>query len=120
MNKRTSRTSGFLTLDVLAGIFLLMALAITLAVSANLRQRSAQRLAEQRQALAVAQEVLVNLRSSGQSSTSDTAAQVSVERTGRRLADLEWVQVTVIREGRRASLLGLARAPATRPAGGSP
>jgi hypothetical protein len=120
MIKRTGRTSGFFALDALAGIFLLLALTMVLAVSASLRQRNTQRFAEQRQALAMAQEVLANLRSGGQPVPTDATARVSVERSGRRLADLEWVQVTVVRAGRRASLVGLARGPATRPAGGTP
>jgi hypothetical protein len=39
---------------------------------------------------------------------------VTIERTGQRVGEMEWVEVKVTHDGRHASLVGLARA-----AGGS-
>jgi type II secretory pathway pseudopilin PulG len=111
------RRSGFLAMEVLVALLLLLALAIVLAVSAGMRLRTAQRLADQRLALAAAEEVLSNLRSGGSPTSADASARVSISRSGKPLASMEWIQVTVLREGRRATLVGLA--PTTQP-GGAP
>jgi hypothetical protein len=109
-----ARSQGYLLMDALAGLLLLLALTTLLATAVNLRQRNARHLAEQRKALLAAQEVLVNARTTGQPTCTDTFAQVSIARTGQQVGELEWVEVSVEREGRHASLVGLA------PAGGSP
>lgn len=109
--------SGFLLADVLLGLILLATLATVLALSLNMRSRSAIRLAHQRAALQTAQQVLAALGSDGQAPAVDPGMTVQISRSGTRSGDFEWVEVTVVHEGRRAALVGLAR-PTTQPGGG--
>ena len=104
---------GLMTFDALAGLFLLAAIATALAVSANLRQKSAVQLTHQRQANAAAQEALGNLQTTGKPQISDSSIEVSVEYTGQRVGKSEWVEVSTACEGRHASIVGLA--PTTQP-----
>lgn len=105
-----SRRRAFMTADALAGVFLLAALTTLLATCVNARQQKSRQFAEQRRALSAAQEVLVNLQTRGQPTCSDPAAKIEIVRSGTRLADCEWVEVSVTRESRRATLSGLAPA----------
>jgi hypothetical protein len=107
------RHRAFMTLDAMAGLFLLASLATALAVAGNMRAKTALRLSDQRKANAAAQEALANLQSGGAAKVADESAKASVRYTGPRLGKSEWVEVTVEREGRHASLTGLA--PATQP-----
>lgn len=107
------RRRGFMTMDALAGLMLLVALATALAVAANMRARNAHLLSDQRKANNAAQEVLANLQSGGEAKSAHESVQISIQRAGKRVADREWVEVKVLREGRHASIVGLA--PATQP-----
>jgi type II secretory pathway pseudopilin PulG len=107
------RRRGFMMADAIAGLVLLGTLATLLAVAAGMRQKSAQRLSVQRHAQVLAQEALANLQATGTPKVSDDLAHVSVERTGKFVADREWVEVTVTSDGRRSSIVGLA--PTTQP-----
>ena len=113
-----NRRRGLMTMDALAGLMLLIALATALAVAANMRARNAHLLSDQRKANNAAQEVLANLQSGGEAKVKDESVQISVQRTGKRVADREWVEVRVVREGRHASIVGLV--PATQPVTNSP
>src|SRR2546421_2619594 len=108
--KRISRGPGFMMIDVMAGIILLTALAGALAVATNLRQRNAQHLADQRAAMRIAQDALA----AGQA-PENSPAKISIARTGKHLGQREWIEVTVLYNGRHAALAGLAPAE-----GGSP
>jgi hypothetical protein len=109
------RRRGLMTLDALAGLMLLVALATALAVAANMRAKNAHLLSDQRKANNAVQEALANLQYGGEAKATDESAEISVQCTGKRVADREWVEVNVVREGRHASIVGLA--PATQPAG---
>src|SRR5262245_44727153 len=111
------RHRAFMTFDALAGIFLLAALATALAVAGNMRAKTAMQLANQRKANAAAQEALSNLQAGSEAKLSDVTAKVTLRYSGKRVGNLEWVEVTVVREGRYASIMGLA--PTTQP-GGTP
>jgi len=103
-----------MAVDVLAGIFLLAAMATALVVAAHVQASSAQAFSDQRKANAIAQEALLNLQTSGKATSSEQAATVSVQHTGERAGDGEWVEVRVVWQNRHASIVGLA------PAGGAP
>jgi hypothetical protein len=111
---KMKRRKAFMTFDALAGLFLLVALATALAVAATLRQKSAVHLADQRAANALAEQVLLHLQATGQT-MDDSSSSISIARSGQHVGKLEWVEVTVRRNGRRASMTGLA--PATQPGG---
>jgi len=99
--------------DAIAGLVLLGTLATLLAVAAGMRHKSSQRLSVQRHAQVIAQEALANLQATGEAKTSDDAATVDVQRTGKITGNREWVEVKVIADGRHASIVGLA--PTTQP-----
>jgi Tfp pilus assembly protein PilX len=105
IRKRISRERGFMMMDVMAGIILLTALAGALAVATNLRQRNAQHLIDQRTAMRIAQDALA----AGQA-PQNSPAKVSIARTGTRVGSREWIEVSVVYNGRHAALAGLAPA----------
>jgi len=90
-------------IEVLAGIFLLLALAMALGASVALRARNAQHLSDQRAALAIAQQVLTE----GVAPV-ESPAQISIHRGDKRIGNRQWVDVSVTLNGRHASLSGLA------------
>ena len=94
---------GFMLIEVLAGIFLLLALAMALGASVALRARNAQHLSDQRAALAIAQQVLAE-----GAAPADSPAQISIQRGDKRIGDRGWIDVNVTLNGRHASLSGLA------------
>jgi hypothetical protein len=98
---------AFMTMDALAGLFLLAALATALAVAAHSRQRAAENLATQRSALAATQRVIAQLQIGQQ----PAEGRVSIVHTGTRLGSGEWVEVSVDVDGRRVPLLAVT--PAT-------
>ena len=102
-----------MTTDALAGLILLATLATLLAVAVAMRHKSAQHLSDQRRANNAAQEALANLQAGRDAKVADEFAQVSVDRSGKTVGRREWVEVKVVREGRHASIVGLA--PATQP-----
>ena len=92
-------------MDVMAGIILLTALAGALAVATNLRQRNAQHLIDQRAAMRIAQDALA-----AGHAPENSLAKVSIGHTGKRVASREWIEVSVVYNGRHAALAGLAPA----------
>jgi hypothetical protein len=118
---KTGRPFGFMATDVLVGIFLLAAMATLMAVAGNLRYRNTRHLADQRAALQEARMALVQLQSGAQPTAADPSTQLAINHTGTRVGSREWVEVTVIRQGRRSSLVGLVTAtdsaPSTQPGG---
>ena len=112
---RTTRHRGMMTLDVLAGIFLLAALATLLAVAINERSRSAGSLFRQRTALSAAQQALAALQQNTAPTGADADVVVSVRRTGRVVGSQEWVEVTAVCDRRSATLVGLAPRPGSQP-----
>ena len=107
------RQRGFMMTDAIAGLLLLATLATLLAVAGGIHQKGGQRLLDQRIANNEAQDALAKLQRGGEAKISDESAQISVERTGKLVGGREWVEVKVIREGRHASIVGLA--PTTQP-----
>jgi len=111
---------GFMTMDALAGLFLLASLATLLVVALNLRHRAARELASQRDALHAAQHALQTLQTSRQLPHDG----VIVIPSGHRLGERQWYQVAATKNGRSVSLFGLAPAGlvplTTRPAGDPP
>ncbi|HWP40750.1 MAG TPA: hypothetical protein VNL70_07480 [Tepidisphaeraceae bacterium] len=109
-----------MTMDVLAGLFLLASLATVIVVTLNPRHRVLSSLTSQRDALHAAEQALHMLQTTRQLPQTD----LIIIPTGHRLGDYEWCQITASRNGRRVSLVGLAPAglvPAsTRSAGAAP
>src|SRR4051812_39511107 len=101
---------GLMTIDALAGLMLLGALASALAVGTNVSRRAARQFASQREALLVAQQTVDALRVG---STIPTSDDVVIARTGPRVGDREWIEITVTKNSRRATLAALV--PATQP-----
>jgi hypothetical protein len=121
MNIRKVRhPRAFLMLDTLAGLVLLGALFGAMLYTTTLRQRSAMRLQQQRRATEAARAVLTGLQMN-QSAAVDANIVVSVARTGVRVGDMEWADVTAADGRGHAVLSGLVptTAPATQP-GGAP
>ena len=100
---------AFLTADVLAGIFLLAAMATALIVAAHVQAKSENSFADQRKANAIAQEVLLNLQTTGKPTTAEAAAKVTVEHTKKVIGDGEWIEVRVEYQNRHASIVGLVK-----------
>ena len=105
---------GIVLLDVLIGIILLGSLLTVLAVSTNLRNRAAARMAAQRGAVQLAEKALSDLQRGTNTQPADHAGTVAVRYSGKRIGTLEWVQITANHDGRSAALTGLA--PSTQPA----
>jgi hypothetical protein len=93
---------------VLAGIFLIAAMATALIVAAHVQAKSESAFADQRKANAIVQEALLNLQTMGKATTAEPEAKVSVFNTGTRVDDREWVEVRVEFKTRHASIVGLA------------
>lgn len=106
-----ARRTGFLLADVIVGMFILALLTTVLLVSLNLRSKSMRKLESQRAALEQAERVLAGLQSGGVPSELQ-GSQLAVRRTGKRVGTMEWVEVSISREGRTAAITGLA--PTTR------
>ena len=108
---------GFMAMDTIAGLCLLLALSTVLLYAASLRQRSAQRLGEQRRALEAARMTLTRLQTHQPDEPEN--AMIRVVRAGMRVGDMEWAEVTASVGRGRASISGLipATQPTTRPEG---
>jgi hypothetical protein len=111
---------AFLMLDTLAGLVLLGALFGAMLYTGALRQRSAMRLSQQRRATEAARAVLTALQMN-QPAAVDASVAVKVVRSGVRVGEMEWADVTAADGRGRAALSGLVptTAPATQP-GGAP
>jgi Tfp pilus assembly protein PilV len=96
---------GFMMMEVLAGLFLLIALSMALAASVGLRAKNAQKLSDQRAALAIAQQTLA----SG-AAPADSPARVSIKQSDKRIGNRQWIEVSVALNGRHITLCGLAPA----------
>jgi hypothetical protein len=98
------------TIDALVGLFIIAGLISLFGFAMNLRQRNADRLADQRRAFNTASLVLAGLQASPQTQIpSEPDSRVSIQRSGKRVGDLEWVEVTAIYAGRHVSIVGLAK-----------
>lgn len=111
MNPR-SKQSGFILIDVLAGIFLLAALSTAMMVAINVRNRAAIKFADQRQAIELARQTLADLQANHPPPNLPNA-RISISPTTQPARDLRWVRVTVELNGRSATLAGAV--PATQP-----
>jgi hypothetical protein len=99
---------GYMLIDALAGLVLLVALATVFARAHALQAGTNVRVHDQRRALQDAQTVLMKLQSSpGADAPKIDGAKISVTHLGKRSGSGEWIEVTVVREGRSASLVGL-------------
>lgn len=106
---------AFLVTDAIVALFIIGGLISMFGLAVNLHQRNADHLAHQRRALAAASLALASLQSSSQATIpNDSETLISIQRSGKQVGNLEWVQVTATHAGRRASLAGLARS-ATQP-----
>jgi type II secretory pathway pseudopilin PulG len=107
-------------IEIVAGLALLVALAMVLVYAAGLRQRSAKRLQDQRHALEAARLTLTQLQLR-QPSAIDPDAAVRVVREGPRVGEMEWAEVSAAVGRGKASISGLVptTSPATQP-GGTP
>jgi hypothetical protein len=97
-----------MTLDALAGLFLLAALATALVVASRAQQRAAANLSAQRRALAATQRAIDQLQAA-----QPAGDGVHIANTGTRVGSLEWVEVGVDIDGHRVQLTALV------PAGGA-
>src|SRR6476620_11040718 len=99
------RRRGFMMMEVLAGLFLLIALSMALAASVGLRAKNAQKLSDQRAALAIAQQALAT-----GTAPADSPAHISIKQFDKKIGDRHWIEVSVALNGRHITLCGLARA----------
>lgn len=104
-----STSSAFILIDVLAGLFLLAALASALAVAAHVRQLAAVKFGDQRQAIEIARESLADLQSHHPIPTQSQypGVKISVAPTTQSTDHLSWSKVTVEFNGQRATLEGI-------------
>jgi hypothetical protein len=110
--RRTNRDRqpGFIMIDVLAGLFLLAALASAMAVAMHVRQLAAQKFGDQRQAIEIARETIADLQSHHPIPTESQypGVKISVAPTTQSSDHLSWRKVTVELNGRQATLEGIA------------
>jgi hypothetical protein len=108
--------------DILVGFAVVLILAAALAVSLKRRQAVVDHLADSRAATRVAEQTLTALQSGQAAPMGDAETKIEIRPAGAAAADvagLRWVTVEITRNGRKASLTGLAKAnavPATQPA----
>lgn len=105
-----SRYRGILLADLMTGILIMALLATVLMVSLTLRSKSARKLEIQRAAMQQAERALVSLQDGQRPQAQDE--RLSIQRTGKLVGRMEWVEISVKQDGRTASLAGLA--PTTR------
>jgi hypothetical protein len=91
-----------MTMDALAGLFLLAALATALVVASRAQQRAAASLTAQRRALAATQRAIEQLQAARR-----IGDGVHVVNTNARVGSLEWAQVEAEVDGRRVDLMAL-------------
>ena len=101
---------GFMVADALTGLFLVVALAVALTAALSSQRRAAPRLADERQAVRVAERELLNLQT-GAAPQPTLSTDVTVEM--KSLAEpaapsgKQWARVTARVRGREANLVGL-------------
>lgn len=105
-----SRYRGILLADLMTGILIMALLATVLLVSLTLRSKSARKLEIQRAAMQQAERALVSLQDGQLPQAQDE--RLSIQRTGKLVGRMEWVEISVKQDGRTALLAGLA--PTTR------
>ena len=111
MKPPTRAHRGYMIIDALAGLMLLVALATVLARTHHLQAGTDARVQSQRRALEDAQAVLMKLQASaGAKPTEIEGAKISIKHLGSHASGGEWIEVRVEREGRSASLVGLVAA----------
>ena len=103
-------------IDVIAGLLILVVLTATLATSLARQDRAAQKLADSRAATRLAEQPLPALQTGRAPPTPEegTAIDIVPLEPGDAAppAGRAWVRVTVTRNGRSSSLIGLTRADA--------
>ncbi|CAN5465913.1 hypothetical protein BH09PLA1_BH09PLA1_16810 [soil metagenome] len=100
---------GFLLMDMMIGMVLLVVLATVLAVGVRSRQRGAMHLLESRAAIRSAEAALFELQAGANEPTPRRGVEVRVidDRSGNAPAGHRWVRVEAYCNGRSASLVGL-------------
>ena len=103
---------GYMLIDVMGALMIVAALAVSLAVGLGRQHRMAQKMADTRAALAVAEAVLADLQAGKPSRQAQLAADADVKvqvrpaAGGRPGAKTEWVEVEVTVRAGRAALTG--------------
>ena len=113
---RPARRRGFFLLDAITGFLVIGVLGLVLVSAITMNTRAHRRLRDAAAATAAAEQVLALLRD-GQpapQSLGGAAVRVRPMEAGEAPRKYRWVEVTVTREGRAATLVGLA------PDGGQP
>ena len=107
--KRCRRSHrGYMVIDAIAGLVLLVALATVFARAHYLQTATEVSVQNQRRALQDAQTVLIKLQTSSDAKATEIeGAKIAVTHLGKHPGGGEWVEVRVEREGRSASLVGL-------------
>lgn len=98
---RRSRHHGIFLLDLMMAIVVLLALATVLSIAINRTAGAADKLANDREAIEVAQRTLLALQAGQRVSESDDRVKVKIERLNEG-----WTRVSVAVDGRRATLTG--------------
>jgi len=103
---------GYMLIDVMGALMIVAALAVALGVGLGRQHRMAQKMADTRAALAVAEMVLADLQAGKPSRQAQLAAdpdvkvQVRAAAEGRPGTKTQWVEVSVIVRAGRAALTG--------------
>ena len=104
---------GYMVIDVTAALVIIGALALALAVTMGRQHRAAQKLADTRAAVQMAETVLADLQAGKPApaaplSTGDPDMKVEIRPAagGRPGSKTSWVEVVVAIRGGRASLIG--------------
>lgn len=107
MKRRTRSHRGYMVIDAIAGLVLLVALATVFARTHYLQAATEARVQNQRRALQDAQTVLLKLQTSMDSKPPVIdGAKIAITHLGKQSIGGEWIEVRVQRDGHSASLVG--------------
>lgn len=100
---------GYLIAEAVIAMSLIGVLIVAMAVMVTRQQKAAAALAEQRELARAAEQALLSLRSAEAPMPAGVEVRVEPVEGGETIAGRTWVRLTVAREGREVSLIGLAR-----------
>jgi Tfp pilus assembly protein PilX len=116
------RRRAFFVADAMMGLAFLALLATVLAVTATRQQRAARVLADQREAVRIAETALLDLQAhqSATAAGSDVTVRVAPAAGGANVPGRKWVEMIVTVRGQTRSLVGLVPDDAATGEGGAP
>jgi type II secretory pathway pseudopilin PulG len=118
---RQRRRRGFLLIDAVVAMGIILLLTLVLTVAVTRQQRTTAKLADTRDAVRLAEQTLTALQAGEPAPAPPEGSVIDILPAGpvKEAAGLAWVTVRVTHHGRSATLVGLARAaaaPSTAPA----